>query len=145
MKLTDAEKKTYLDQLWNITTRCYTGVEVPDYPFFDRCVRSGDVFVVLMKNQIVGYALVDTETHPLEVLLRSIAVLKGWRQHGIGSRLLAEIDEYYRNDGRYRINLHCKIDNPAQTLYFKHGYRVVKRIQNYYRPEGDGLEMRKDL
>jgi ribosomal protein S18 acetylase RimI-like enzyme len=148
MKLTDEEKLTAEQELWEVTQRCYTGVELPERGLFRGCVKSGDVFVIRKRHssgEIIGYALVTGHYVITTPLLRSIAVLKGWRGHGYGKQLLDEIAEYYKAAGERAILLHCKTDNPAQTLYFKCGYRVTAVLRNYYRPEGNGLEMRKEL
>lgn len=148
MKLTNQQKSEQLGRLWEITETVYTGAQLPTREFFNQCVSSGDVFVEWSPgSRILGYALVngDFRADDPTPLLRSIAVVKSWRSHGIGSRLLAEIEGYYSARGCRSIILHCKTDNPAQTLYFKHGYRVTHVLRRYYQEEGDGLEMRREL
>lgn len=148
MKLTEQQKSEQLGRLWEITETVYTGAQLPTREFFNQCVSSGDVFVEWAPgSRILGYALVNKNNRDDDPtpLLRSIAVVKAWRSHGIGSRLLTEIDGYYSAKECRSIILHCKTDNPAQTLYFRHGYRVTHVLHRYYQEEGDGLEMRRDL
>ena len=140
MKLTEQQKRELEPELWDITQRCYTGVEVPDRGYFERVVLQGDVWVVIPIARIAGYALVTPDYQPCP-LLRSIAVIPERRKQGIGLRLLEQVAEHYRTRAVSKIILHCKVDNPAQKLYFDAGYRVRTRIVNYYAPEGDGLEM----
>jgi ribosomal protein S18 acetylase RimI-like enzyme len=139
MKLADEDKLYYLSSLWWVTEFCYSGVELPTREMFERLVKGGDIFLF---GNAVGYALVTPSTVPLLV---SIAVLPASQGVGIGKDLLREVSNYYRSQGRQQIVLHCKTDNPAQILYFKEGYRVTAYLRNYYKPEGDGLEMRKML
>ena len=144
MKLSEDGKWKDLARLWDITEACYTGVELPTREMFERIVKGGDVFIPdwAIGEEAVGYALVTPDTSPLLV---SLAVMPGSRGYGIGKELLQEIAAYYHSLGAREIVLHCKTDNPAQTLYFKEGYRVTAYLRNYYKPEGDGLEMRKVL
>jgi len=140
MKLTFNEVVENINRLWEITAACYKGVECPDWQTFERLMARGDVFVY--PNEAIGYALVTPDTSPLLV---SLAVMPASQGYGVGKELLQEIAAYYRSQGVHEIVLHCKTDNPAQTLYFKEGYRVTAYLRNYYKPEGDGLEMRKVL
>ena len=148
MKLTKEQKDKYIGRLWDITEVCYTGAELPEFPFFKMCVDSGDVFVNAVEERFTCYALVNTDwnSDSPRPLLRSIAVL-GW-QRGLGhaSDLLEELANYYKTRDAKEIILHCKQDNvTAQRLYLSHGYLVTHVLRNYYAPEGDGLEMRKIL
>ena len=146
MKLSEYEKIKYFDRLWEITETCYTGIECPDRMMFDRLMRQGVAFIWYYgtPDSIQGYALV-TPDPSWAPLLVSIAVMPSFQGVGVGKMILREVSNYYRSQGRQQIVLHCKTDNPAQILYFKEGYRVTAYLRNYYKPEGDGLEMRKML
>ena len=140
MKLSDDEKMKLEPRLWEITDACYDGVELPSRLFFRQCVASGDVFVG--GTSPVSYALVTPgwgdERCPL---IRSIATLPAHRGLGEAERLLWELADFYRIQGAQQIVLHCKTDNPAQTLYFAMGYRVTAILRGYYKPEGNGLRV----
>jgi ribosomal protein S18 acetylase RimI-like enzyme len=144
MKLLDNEKLDKEPLLWEITEACYTGVEVPTREFFKLCVQKGDVFVRYEDNEIASYALVNGGRSDCP-LLRSIATKPKYRKHGHAWRLLTELSLYYQAAHCSQIILYCKVDNPAQCLYFKAGYRVTALLRGYYKPEGNGLEMRKTL
>ena len=149
--LNDQQKAEYLDRLWEITKACYSGVELPTREDFNRLVKTGDVWVYWFTtpNQhltsIKGYALAQRDYVGGTPLLISIAVLEEHRKHGAGGLLLTTMENEYRAMGIRAILLHCKVDNSAQVLYFKTGYRVTAVLRDYYRPEGNGLEMRKTL
>ena len=159
MKLTEEQKVQYLETLWDITLKCYSGVEVPEKSLFERCVKSGDVWVInngyrllsestnpFPTDYVVGYALVTPgNSEGIRPVLRSISVLARWRGVGYGGGLLMALSRHYAREGCSQIILYCKVDNPAQILYFKAGYRVTAFLRGYYKPEGDGLEMRKNL
>ena len=149
MKLSDTEKMEQEPRLWEITAACYTGVQLPARLDFGRFLKHGDVFVIYNcddYDELASYALVTPgwgdDATPL---IRSIATYPQYRGEGHATVLLTEVADFYRVQDIKRIILHCKSDNPAQTLYFKAGYRVTAILRNYYRPEGDGLEMRKIL
>jgi GNAT superfamily N-acetyltransferase len=145
MKLSDSDKEVFEPKLWYITELCYTGVELPPREHFKRCVRHGDIFISgRVDEPFSSYALVNSSGDNCP-LLRSIATLPTHRDERHATTLLLEIEEFYRAQGRSAIILHCKVDNPAQILYFKAGYRVTAVLRGYYKPEGDGLEMRKAL
>jgi ribosomal protein S18 acetylase RimI-like enzyme len=147
-RLTEAEKESAESRLWEITEACYTGVEIPERGLFHRCVYQGDVFVYEESLggilTIVGYALYNLGT--IDVLLRSIAVLPNWQGYGVGEKLLRYSASFYSKKDFKSLVLHCKVDNAnAQRLYLKMGWRVTAVLRGYYKPEGDGLEMRKAL
>src|SRR5271157_5149700 len=141
MRLTGEQKSELMDRLWEMTLQAYTGVEVPPRGVFETAVMMGDVFV-WGSFKIYGFAIVSTVSEPF---LWSIVVGPRYRKQGIGGVLLVEIAQFYRSLGKKSIRLTCKVDNPSQRLYFTMGYRVTALLINYYRPEGDGLEMRKIL
>ncbi len=150
LKLPQEWKESNEQRLWEITQACYTGVEVPERGLFLRCVRDGVVFIDQESIQgtfmTFGYALYTNECADNSPLLRSVAVHPGWRGGGIGEGLLRFSAEYFKQMDYKSLVLHCKVDNAtAQRLYLKLGWRVTAILRGYYRPEGDGLEMRKLL
>lgn len=76
----------------------------------------------------------------------TIDVLPPWRGCGIAKRLLELTVEYYREKGFKKIALQVHPDNPAQCLYFKLGWRVI-RVRNtwYGNKKTNLLWMEKEL
>ena len=73
-----------------------------------------------------GYKPKDDEIH-----LDGIAVAPGARGQGIGTRLLAEVADIARRNGKRFVRLDVVDTNPrAQALYERVGYRVT-RVQSY--------------
>lgn len=151
MKLTTEQKTQWLPRLWEITQQCHTTTELPTRAFFEQCVYDGHVWTAHgggeldTKYEIVGYVLCN-DVYYNGPLLRNIVVMPEWRGQGLGMFLLKEIEKYFKDKGGVEaLTLHCKVDNPAQKLYFDAGYRVVSRLADYYAPEGDGLKMEKIL
>ena len=150
LRLQQEWKESNEQRLWEITQACYTGVELPERNLFHRCVRDGVVFIYQEDlggtYTTVGYALYTNECADNSPLLRSIAVLPSFRGCGFGEKLLRYSAEYFKQKDYKSLVLHCKVDNAtAQRLYLKLGWRVTAVLRGYYKPEGDGLEMRKIL
>ncbi|MCX6732743.1 MAG: GNAT family N-acetyltransferase [Candidatus Roizmanbacteria bacterium] len=64
-----------------------------------------------------------------------MAVHKGYRKRGIGSKLLHIMEDYVRSQkGRYILIETCDIDYylPARLFYEKNGYKKVAEIPDYY-------------
>jgi len=75
-----------------------------------------------------------------------MAILPGWRRHGIGSSLLKYFEEKAMKKGCKSLTLEVrKTNRPALTLYRRFGYEVEKVLPDYYAPGSDGLRMRKVL
>lgn len=58
----------------------------------------------------------------------SIAVRRPWRGHGVGDRLLAELEGAAREAGVRALSLSVERDNPALRLYRRRGYRTVASL-----------------
>jgi ribosomal protein S18 acetylase RimI-like enzyme len=57
---------------------------------------------------------------------------------------MGEIIDRYKMNGDKQITLHVNATNPAQKLYFDHGFRVVAVDKGYFGKE-DGLLMKRVL
>src|SRR5258708_7552374 len=125
-----------------ISDESFEGIERPPalamrYQF-DNC----ELFVHEVENEVVAYAIVvDDGGSPY---LWSIATKKDFRGRGIAKGLLWEIIEWYQIKHEDSITLTVNVNNPAQKLYFDHGFRAVKVTPRYY-GENAGLRMRRHL
>jgi len=101
------------------------------YPSADEPIIDEPFRKVLLKN---GYddnekLFVDKEALPGEWYLDSIVVNQKYRGLGIGSALLAEIDQIAVKGGYNTIGLNVDITNPkAKKLYSSIGYKKVAEI-----------------
>ena len=101
------------------------------YPSADEPIIDEPFRKVLLKN---GYddnekLFVDKEALPGEWYLDSIVVNQKYRGLGIGSALLAEIDQIAVKGGYNTIGLNVDIANPkAKKLYSSIGYKKVAEI-----------------
>ncbi|HEU0304672.1 MAG TPA: GNAT family N-acetyltransferase [Gaiellaceae bacterium] len=109
--------------------------------------RPGDLAVVAESNGDVvgaslcrlftaddhGHGYVDDQTPEL-----AVAVWEGKRGEGIGTRLMAALEEAARGAGFSRLSLSVDSDNPARHLYERLGYEELT-------VDDEGVRMLKEL
>jgi len=72
----------------------------------------------------------------------SVAVDPDYRRRGAATTLLQEFEKHYKQS--YESGwLHCRVENPAQKLYFDQGYRIASFEPNIYGARQHGVTMRK--
>mgnify|MGYP000849704871 FL=1 len=71
----------------------------------------------------IGRLYVDRLAPSMHVI--DVALLRAWQGRGIGSRLLGELQEEARVAGR-AVSLHVERASPAQSLYLRLGFRVLR-------------------
>ena len=83
----------------------------------------------------------------IEAELLKITVLKGRRQSGIASALLARLVRHFAVHGVVSLFLEVRADNlPALQFYRKHGFIAIGRRRKYYiDPVDDALILSKNL
>lgn len=87
----------------------------------ERCYPRVDDRIILLDGRPVGRMMVDrTET---SILLRDIAVLPGYRNAGIGRRLIEDLKKEATAAGK-PIELHVVALSPAVRLYERLGFRA---------------------
>ena len=99
-------------------------------------------------DQVIGYiaGIVYHAPKSRVAKIYSMAVLPGWRKHGVGSSLLKYFEENARKKGCKSVTLEVrKTNRPALALYRRFGYEVEKVLPDYYAHGSDGLRMRKVL
>lgn len=75
----------------------------------------------------------------------SVATREPFRGCGFAGSLLEEFEKHYADKGYAKAWLHCRVDNPAQKLYFDAGYRIASFEPNIYGVHQHGLTMRKRI
>jgi ribosomal-protein-alanine acetyltransferase len=83
----------------------------------------------------------------VEAELLKITVLKGERQSGIASALLAHLFRHFAVHGVITLFLEVRAHNlPALQFYRKHGFNAIGRRRKYYiNPVDDALIFSKNL
>ena len=130
---------------WRATTVPESG-EPPVQRYVERWGRPGDTALVaivdfqpvgaawyrLFKTENPGYGFIDEETPEL-----SIAVVPSKRGTGLGSELLDALMAKARADGYVAISLSVEKDNPAVSLYERHGFERVRADDGAYTMRAD--------
>jgi ribosomal-protein-alanine N-acetyltransferase len=100
--------------------------------------------VAILESKVVGYVLTSLNEDEGHVL--SIAIRRGFRRRGIGSRLMAEIFQVLRRKGIRRIRLEVRLSNrEAKQFYEQLGFKEKDLIRAYYRDGEDAVNMVREL
>jgi ribosomal protein S18 acetylase RimI-like enzyme len=97
-----------------------------------RNVSQGQAWLMESHKKPVGYAVLtynfDLEYGGVEGMLTDLYVSKRFRNQGIGSLALYEIEDFCRERGIRAIELQVLHHNPAaETFYRKAGFRILPR------------------
>ena len=98
-----------------------------------------DYFFVKKDEKIVGFLAISQLAGELEIT--NIAIKKDYQGHGLGSKLLDDLDHV-----DFPIFLEVRASNtPAQALYKKCGFGIIgKRKQYYHEPVEDAIIMKRE-
>jgi [ribosomal protein S18]-alanine N-acetyltransferase len=107
--------------------------------------RDADMIVAEAGARVIGYAIFWTVLDQSE--LGNVAVTLGWRQRGIGERLVAEVIRRADHRGVREVFLEVRPSNErARRLYERFGFSQVGRRRNYYQePVEDALVLRRPM
>jgi len=96
-------------------------------------------------TEVIGYAGLDHGGDVADIM--TVAVTPAARGHGLGRRLLDELEARARAGRAASVMLEVRADNAAAiALYERAGYAVVSTRRRYYQPgDVDALVMRKNL
>ncbi len=104
--------------------------------------KKGILLVAETNDDIIGYSLGYMENKS-EGHIVSIAVKKAYRNKGIGTILMTNIENELKSRGANLVKLEVSVDNyNARRLYEKLGYKNVKVLPKYY-GNRDGILMIK--
>jgi ribosomal-protein-alanine N-acetyltransferase len=91
-------------------------------------------------NKMLGF-IISTPISYDTFNIVTIDVDPEFRQTGIGSELILALKRILKRWNLNRISLQVSRDNTtAIQFYFKHGFKIVKELPNYY-PDTDGYQM----
>lgn len=103
----------------------------------------GDLWVACKGKNLAGF--VFSVLHGRQGWIDALFVDPKYRSNGLASKLIAQVETVYKKRGAQKTVLFVRGDNPAQTLYFKLGYRVMSVRQNYYGRGNHAIKMGKKL
>ena len=80
--------------------------------------------MLFSENERIGFLSLR---EPLNCLyLETLQLLQPYRGQGIGTALMRFVEEVARRKGKDRIRLRLFKDNPAQSLYYRTGFKVIE-------------------
>ncbi len=97
-------------------------------------------FVYEEEGQILGF--ISTMNICGEIQINNISVRSDFRNKKIGTRLLKEGINYYKDQDIIGYTLEVRMDNePAINLYKKTGFEIAGTRKNYYKNNKDAIIM----
>lgn len=99
-----------------------------------------------VESRIAGFVIAHAIRRKYGRIL-TLDIIPAARQYGLGTKLMARCEESLRGLGCAEVYLETAVDNePAQRLYHKLGYRVVRTLPDYYASHAlDAFQMVKRL
>lgn len=91
-------------------------------PDNDLGVNIGDFFVARQDDNLIGTA--GMERYGRDALLRSVAVARAWRDHGVAQALLDAVLHHARSAGFVRLYL---LTQTAEGYFARHGFERIER------------------
>ena len=134
------------ESVYTVCAKDYTPEEIAlwvprhmDMVKFSRSLQKGVVVVAVMGEKIVGFANMDPDGY-----LNRLYTKPEYMGMGVGSALLAEIEERARVRSCPKVFLHSSLT--ARGFYEKHGYRCLGESGVHLRSGNvPGFKMEKNL
>jgi [ribosomal protein S18]-alanine N-acetyltransferase len=105
---------------------------------------AADCLIAEDGKTIPGFIL--AESNPPLAHIITLDVAPKYRRTGLGSRLLAELEEHFRFKEVHSVLLETAVNNEAGIAFWQHhGYRTEAVLKKYYLGRVDAYEMRKKL
>ena len=134
-----------LPRLYEIEKICFPPSFRWSKPDFVEALKKDDIWVAWDEEKIVGFFIGEMLKKETVGHVITIDVDPEFRRRGIGEALLNAAETHYYKEGIRRMELEVHVDNPAQVLYFKTGYRVFGVKKGYYANGSMGISMAKTL
>lgn len=130
-----------LDTILSIENECF------NHPWnkemFESEIENGsEIYVLEKENVVIGY--IDLRFLYENVDLNNIAIKKDEWNKGYGQCLLDYMFELTNKRNIKKAFLEVRTTNKAYYLYRKNGFKENRIRKNYY-PDGDAIEMIKEL
>ena len=140
-------KRADADDLLRIEKRAFATDRIPRRSFHRFIAsRSSMLLVAMLKETLVGYALVLFRANAAVARLYSIATAPEASRRGIGGALLAAAERATRARKRKVLRLEVHEKNAAAIgCYRQAGYVMFGRHSDYYADGGDALRFEKRL
>lgn len=137
-----------INDCWHLDQRCFSDGEAYDRETI-RYLLSHQQAVCYkvvsaandMRAFVVGMIEPDRTGHVV-----ALGVDPEHRRQGLGRHLMRAVEQGFFKNGITTVRLEVRTSNDAaQKLYFKLGYKIVRRMPRYYTSGDDGYLMVKNL
>jgi len=143
LTITHGYKPSDIDRMYELEKLGFSRIFRWSKKDFVSAIKDCDVIAGVYENEIMGYVL--GEVHGDTGHIVSLVVDPAYQGRGFGRILLEEVEKFYATKDLKKIRLEVHIDNPAQMLYFKAGYRVAGFKPKYYSNGSPAIAMSKSL
>lgn len=137
-------RERFLEEICEIERESFSA-PYPPQVFCSMARETADTFLVAnSKQETLGYVLAILRKDSGRVL--SIAVRRGYRRKGVGTKLMTELLKVLQGKRVKRVELEVRVSNyAAQEFYRKLGFREVGMIEQYYPDGEDAVKMSRSL
>lgn len=80
--------------------------------------------ILFEQNKCIGFLSLRSQIHSL--YLETLQLIPEYRRRGIGAKLLVFIEDIAREQKKAKIRLRVINGNPARSLYYRNGFKVVE-------------------
>ncbi len=101
-----------------------------------------EVFVVLIKDEVVGIIIIQTQG-AFSGYLKSIALKKEWQGKGLGEIMMNFFEHKAYLNGENAFLCVSSFNTEAQKFYLKRGYTIVGVLKDYIIEGKDEILLRK--
>jgi ribosomal protein S18 acetylase RimI-like enzyme len=135
------ERLFQIDQAVFVPALAYSRSELQYYV----AARRGKTLVAEIDGEVVGFVNARCAQRGWG-MVTTLDVAPGWQRQGIGSRLMAAIEEWLAAEGVRVVALETLADESgARQFYEKRGYQLGGRVRGYYHGRLDAFSMVKRL
>jgi len=147
-------RRTDFARLWEIDQKCFPpGISYsePELLFYIKRPRAFTLVAETCPagsgpepSRVLGFVVAEVGRRMGHII--TIDVLEGERRGGLGSKLMAAVEERLREADCTAVYLETAVDNaPALAFYKRHQYFLVKTVPRYYSTGVDAFVLKKDL
>lgn len=144
LKITKGFMPEDIEPLHQLEKRCFKEAFRWRKEDLIEALETTDIWIGVYEGKIVGCVLVELEKESTGHIV-SLCVDPAYQKQGFGRLLMEEVESSLQTAGIKTIRLEVQVDNPAQVLYFKLGYRVTGVKPRYYSNGTMGVSMAKTL
>jgi len=138
-----------LDEIYRIELECFAH-DAFSRRLLEYFLRSSDfiTLIAFLDERPAGFIAASFDYHQSKPAahIYTIDVKQDCRRIGVGSSLLIFLEGIMMEKNIKACYLEVRVDNvAARNLYFKHGYKPLETLKDYYGFGVDGIRFRKEL